>query len=123
MTHISHGHVKNCPWRECVRALCMRARSRNLYWRSLNKRSDELAGPSSDVMVESGHSLASTSVTTVLSAVNAIPPAHTPTSCAPARAGRCPYFVVNLLHSVVSLFGSMSASGHRPICKNDTRNK
>ena len=104
MTHISHGHVKNCPWLECVRALCMRARSRNLYWRSLNKRSDEPAGPSSDVMVESGQSFASTSVTTVLSAANAIPPACTPTSCAPARADRCPYFVVNLLHSVVSLF-------------------
>ena len=71
---------------------------------SLNKRSDEPAGPSSDVIVESGQSFASTSVTTVLNVANAIPPACTPTSCAPARANRCPYFVVNLLHSVVSLF-------------------
>ena len=99
MTRISHGHAKNCPWREYVCTLCMRARSRNLYWRSLKKKSDEPAGPSSDMRVESGQSLASTSVTTVLSAANAIPPARTLTSCAPARAGRCPYFVVKMLHS------------------------
>ena len=40
---------------------------------------------------------------TVLSAVNAIPPARTPTSCAAARAGKCPYFVVKMLYSVLSL--------------------
>ena len=97
MTCISHGHAKNCPWREYVCTLCMRARSRNLYWRSLKKRSDEPAG----------QRLASTSVTTVLSAANAIPPARTPTSFAPARAGRCPYFVVKMLHWVVSLFLDM----------------
>ena len=91
MTRISHGHAKNCPWRECACALCMRTRSRNLYRRSLYKRSDELAGPCSDMMVESGQSLASTNVATVLSAANAIPPATTPTSCAAVRAG--PYFL------------------------------
>ena len=93
MTRISHGHAKNCPWRECVCALCMRTRNRNLYRRSLNKRSDETAGPSSDTTVESCQSLPSTSVATLLSAVNSIPPA--PTLCAAARAGKCPYFQVS----------------------------
>ena len=97
VTRISHGHAKNCPWRECVCALCMRTRNRNLYRRSLNKRSHEPAGPSSDMTVESSQSLASTSVANVLSAVNAIPPARTPTSCAAARAGKCLYFVVKML--------------------------
>ena len=104
VTRISHGHAKNCPWRECVCALCMRTRNRNLYRRSLNKRSHEPAGPSSDMTVESSQSLASTSVANVLSAVNAIPPARTPTSCAAARAGKCLYFVVKMLYSVLSLF-------------------
>ena len=72
VTGISHGHAKNCPWRECVCALCMRTRNRNLYRRSLNKRSHEPAGPSSDMAVESSQSLASTSVANVLSAVNDI---------------------------------------------------
>ena len=68
-----------------------------MYRRSLCKRSDEPADPSSGMMVETGPSgLASTSVATVLSGANAIP-AHTPTSCAAARAGKCPYFVVKKL--------------------------
>jgi len=104
MTRILHGHSKNCPWCECECPLCMRTRSRNLHRRSLNKRSDEPADLSSDMMVESGQSLTSSSVPTVLSAANAIPPARTPTSCAAARAGKCPYFVVRMLYSVLSLF-------------------
>ena len=71
---------------------------------SINKRSDEPAGPSSDTTVESCQSLPSTSAASVLSAVNSIPPARTPTSCAAARAGKCPYFVVKMLYSVLSLF-------------------
>ena len=68
---------------------------------SLYKRSDEPAGPSSEIMVQSGPSgLASTSV---LSAANAIP-ARTPTSCVSAIAGKCPYFVMKVLYSVLSLF-------------------
>lgn len=54
-------------------------------------------------MVESGPSgLANTSVSSVLSTVNAIP-AHTPTSCVTVRAGKCPYFVAKVLYSLLSL--------------------
>ena len=75
-----------------------------MYRQSLYKRSDEPAGPSAEMMVESGPSgLISTSVASVLSAVNSIP-APTPTSCAAARAGKCPYFVVKVLYSVLSFF-------------------
>lgn len=56
------------------------------------------------MMVESGQSLTSTSVATVLNTVNAIPPARTPTSCAAARAGKCAYFLVQMLYSVLSLY-------------------
>ena len=54
-------------------------------------------------MMESGPSgLASTSVSSVLSTLNAIP-ACTPTLCVAVRAGKHPYFVVKVLYSVLSL--------------------
>ena len=77
-----------------------------MYQQSLYKRSDESTGPSSEVMMESGPSgLASTSVSSVLSTVNAIP-ACTPTLCVADRAGKCPYFVVKVLYSIFYFFGT-----------------
>ena len=65
--------------------------NRNLYRQSLYKRSDEPAGPSSDMMVEFGQSLASTST------------------------GKCPYFCSeHAIFSIVTMFTLNSSKTNFP---------